>query len=80
MNPCNLCGHYHLKSCYIGTFYIYSGLTGNEEAYILAFGTRRSNHDFVSWDILNMLLAQVCMCAGILEERHVYSKYVFVSD
>ena len=26
----------HLKSCYKGTIYIYSGLTGTEEAYILA--------------------------------------------
>ena len=47
----------YLKSCYKGAIYIYSGLTGAEEAYILAFGIRRGNEDFVSWDIFSMLFA-----------------------
>ena len=38
----------HLKSCYEGTMYIYSGFTGNEQAYSLAFGIRKGNVDFVS--------------------------------
>ena len=70
----------HLKSCYKGTIYIYSGLTGNEEAYVLAFGIRRGNEDFVSWDIFNMLFAETCPCVGIVEEGHIDSKYIFVSD
>ena len=61
----------HLKSGYKGTIYIYSGLTGNEEAYI---------SDFVSWDIFNMLFAQASPCVGIVEEGHAYYKYVLVSD
>ena len=28
----------HLKLAYKGTTFIYSGLTGNDEAYIMAFG------------------------------------------
>ena len=39
---------------------MYSGLTGTEEAYILAFIMRRGNEDFVSWDIFNTLCAQAC--------------------
>ena len=68
----------HLKSC--GTIYIYSGLTGTEEAYIFAFDIRRGNEDFVSWDIFNTLFAQACLYVRIVEEGHIYSKYVFVSD
>ena len=47
---------------------------------ILAFGIRRGNEDFVSWDIFNTLFAQACSCVWIVEEGHKYSKYVFVSD
>ena len=70
----------HLKSCYKGTISIYSGLTGTEQAYIWAFGIKRGNEDFVSWDIFNTLFAQACPCVRIVEERHIYLRYVFVSD
>ena len=66
----------HLKSCYKGTIYICSGLTGTEEAYILAFSIRRENEDFVSWDIFNTLFAQACPCVRIVEEGHIYWGYV----
>ena len=36
----------HLKSAYKGTIFTYSGLTGNEEAYILAFGISGGNEDY----------------------------------
>ena len=36
----------HLKSAYKGTIGIYSGLTGNDEAYILAFGSTGGNKDY----------------------------------
>ena len=40
LQPVILMDAAHLKSCYKGTISIYSGLTGTEEAYILAFGIR----------------------------------------
>ena len=49
-----------LTLCQKGTINIYAGLTGNEEAYILALGIRRGNEDFVSWYIFNTLFAQAC--------------------
>ena len=53
----------HLKSCYKGTTtYIYMCLTGNDEAYILAFGIRRGNEYFDSWDVFNTVFTQACPC------------------
>ena len=69
----------HLKSGYKEMMYIYS-LTGNEEAYILAFGMRRGNEDFVSWDVLNSLLTKACPCVSTVKDIHIYLKYVFISD
>ena len=70
----------HLKSCYKGTIYLYSGWTGTEDSYILAFGIRRGNEDFVSWDIFNTSFAQACLCVTIVEEGNIYLEYVVVSD
>ena len=39
----------HLKSAYKGTIFIYSGLTGSDEAYILAFGISGGNEDCRTW-------------------------------
>ena len=39
----------HLKLAYKGTIFIYSGLTGNNEAYILAFGISGGNEDNRIW-------------------------------
>ena len=39
----------HLKLTYKGTIFIYSGLTGNNEAYILAFGISGGNEDSSIW-------------------------------
>ena len=36
----------HLKSAYRGTLFIYSGLTGNDGAYTLAFGISGGNEDY----------------------------------
>ena len=44
-------GHHVVKVQYI-YIYIYLGLMGNDEAYILAFGMRSDNEDFASWNIL----------------------------
>ena len=76
----NFCGCCTSEVMLQRDIYIYSGLTGTEEAYILAFSIRRGNEDFISWDIFNTLFAQTCPCVRIAEEGHIYLKYVFVSD
>ena len=60
--------------------YIYISLTGNDEEYILAFGMRRGKKDFASWDVFNMLLTEACPCILIVMDKHIYIKYVFISD
>ena len=50
----------HLKSAYKGTIFIYSGSTGNDKAYILAFGTSGGNEDYRTWNTFNTLFAKAC--------------------
>ena len=70
----------HLKSAYKGTIFIFSGLTCNDEAYILAFGNSGGNEDYQTWNTLNKLFAMACPSASSVENGHSYSKFVFVSD
>ena len=50
----------HLKLAYRGTIFIYSGLTGNDKAYILAFGISGGNGDYQTWNTFNKLFAIAC--------------------
>ena len=43
----------HLKSAYEGMIFIHSGLTGNDEAYILAFGISSGNEGYITCNIFN---------------------------
>ena len=70
----------HLKSLYKGTIFIYSGLTGNDEVYILAFGVSGGNEDYMTWNMFNTLFAKACPSVSFVEEGYAYSKFVFVSD
>ena len=56
------------------------GLTGNDEAYILAFGMRRGNDTFASRDVFISLFTKACPCVSIVKDRDTYSKYMFVSN
>ena len=55
-------------------------LTGNDEAYILAFGISGENEDYQTWNTFNNLFAMACPSVLIVENGHLYSKFVFVSD
>ena len=57
----DLCDAAHLQSAYKGTLFIYSGLTGNDEAYIVAFGISGGNEDYRTWNIFNPLFAKACL-------------------
>ena len=70
----------HLKSASKGTVFIFSGLTGNDEAYILAFGISGGNEDYRTWNIFHSLFARACPSASFVEDSHAYSKFVFISD
>ena len=70
----------HLKSAYEGMIFIYSGSTGNDEAYILAFGVSGGNEDDRTWNTFNMYFAKACPSVSFVEDDHAYSKSVFVSD
>ena len=70
----------HLKSAYQGTIFIYSGLTGNDEAYILAFRISGGNEDYGTWNTFNNLFAIACPSVSFVENGHLYLKFVFVSD
>ena len=50
----------HLKSAYKGTLFIYLGLTGFDEAYILAFGISGRNEDYQTWNTFKKLFAMAC--------------------
>ena len=70
----------HLKSAYKATIFICSGLTGNDEAYILAFGSSGGNKDYRTWNIFNKLFATACPSVSLVEDDMLYPKFVFVSD
>ena len=70
----------HLNSAYKGMIFIYSGLTGNDEAYSLAFGVSDENEDYRTWNMFNTLFARACPTVSFVEDGHAYSKFVFVSD
>ena len=70
----------HLKSAYKSTIFIYSGLIGNDKAYILAFGTGGGNEDWRTWNTFNTLFAKACLSASFVEDGHAYSKFMFISD
>ena len=78
MCPVILVNAAHLKSAYKGTITIYSGSTGNDVAYILAFGIRGGNKDYRTWNIFNKLTA--CPSVSLVEDDMLYPKFVFVSD
>ena len=70
----------HLKSAYKGMIFIYSWSTGNDEAYILAFGVSGGNEDDRTWNTFNMYFAKACPSVSFVEDDHAYSKSEFVSD
>ena len=70
----------HLKSAYKGTIFIYSGLTGNHIAYILAFGISGGNEDYRTWKTFHTLFAKVCPSVSFVEDSQAYSKFMVVSD
>ena len=70
----------HLKLADKGTIFIYSGLTGNDKAYILAFGISGGNEDYRTWNTFNTLFAKACPSVSFMEDSHSYSKFVFVSN
>ena len=70
----------HLKSAYKGTIFICSGLTGNDEAYILAFGISGGNEDYRTWNIFNKLFAIACPSVSLVEDDMLYPKFVIDSD
>ena len=59
--------------------FIYSGLTGNDEAHILAFGISGGNEDFMTWNMFNSSFTTACPSVLFVKEGHAYSKFVFVS-
>ena len=65
---------------YKGTMFIYSGLTGNDEAYISAFGVSGGNEDYRTWNTFNALSARARPSVSFVEDGHSYSKFVFISD
>ena len=69
-----------LKSSHKGTIFVYSGLTGNDEPYILAFGICGGNEDYRTWNTFNALFARACLSVSFMEDSHAYSKCVFISD
>ena len=69
----------HLKSAYKGTIFIYSGLTGHDEAYILAFGISGGNEGYRTWNTFNTF-AKASPSVSFVDDGHSYSKFVFVSD
>ena len=80
MHPVILVDAAHLKSAYKGTIFIYTSLTGNDQAYILAFGISGGNKDYRTWNIFNRLFATACPSVSVVEDDMLYLKFVFVSD
>ena len=70
----------HLKLANKGTIFAYSRMTGNDKAYILAFGISGGNEDCGTWNIFNTLFAEPISSVSFVEDGHSYSKFVFVSD
>ena len=56
------------------------GLTGNDEAYILAFGISGGNEDYCTWNMFNNLFTMACPSVSFVENGHLYSKFAFISD
>ena len=80
MCPVILVDAAHLKSAYRVTILIYTGLTGNDEAYILAFGISGGNKDYRTWNIFNKWFVTACPSVSLVEDDMLYPKFVFVSD
>ena len=80
MHPVTSVDAAHLKLAHKGTIFIYSGLSGSDEAYILAFGISGGNKDYRSWNIFNKLFATACPSVSLVEDDMLYPKFVFVSD
>ena len=55
-------------------------MTGNDEAYILVFGISGGDEDYQTWNTFNNLFAMACPSVSFVENGHLYSKFVFVSD
>ena len=68
----------HLKSAYKGTIFI--SLTGNNEAYILAFGISGGNEDYRTWYIFNKSFAKACPSVSFMEDGMLSLKFVIVLD
>ena len=65
----------HLKSAYKGIIIIYSGLTGNDKAYNLAFGVSGGHEDCRTWNTFNELFATACQSVSSVEDGHLYSNH-----
>ena len=48
----------HLKSVYKGILFIYSGLTGNDEACISVFGVSGGNEDYKNLEYVQYIACQ----------------------
>ena len=70
----------HLKSAYKETIFNYSGLTGNDEAYILVFGIIGGNEDCRTWNIFNRLFGKDCPSVSFMEDGMLCPKFVIVLD
>ena len=46
----------------------------------MAFGIGGGNEDYRTWNIFNTLFAKACPSVSLVEDGHVYSKFVFFSD
>ena len=80
MCPVILVDAAHHKSAYKGTLFIYSGLTGNDEAYILAFEISGGNEDYRTWNKFNKLFATACPSVSFMEDDMLYPKLVIVLE
>ena len=49
-------------------------MTGNDEAYILAFGISGGNEDYRTWNIFNRLFAKACPSVSFMEDGMLYPK------
>ena len=50
------------------------------KVYILAFGISGVNEVYRTWNTFNTLFAKACPAVSFVEDSHLYSKFMFVSD
>ena len=60
--------------------FFYSGLSGNDKTYILAFGVSGGNEDYRNLNTFNTLFAKACPSVSFVEDSHAYSKFMLVPN